>query len=343
MEEAYFKQVTTTIILVALIVLSFFLVKPILLAIIIGLILALVFLPVYEKINKKINSPNLSATIICVFLALLIILPLWFLTPIAIDQSLKIYQISQQVDFVKPLKTIFPSLFASDTFSQEIGSILSSFVTKVTNSLVNTLADIILNFPTLFFQFIVVFFTFYFVLRDKKELVNYVQSLLPFSKEVEKKLFESSKGITISVIYGQVVIGIIQGLVAGVGFLIFQVPNSLILTLIACLAGIFPIISTTIVWLPVAIYLLIAGNTFSAVGILVFGVISSSIDNFVRPVIVAKRTQMHSSLILIGMIGGLFLFGILGFILGPLILAYLLIILEIYRNKKVPGLFIQQP
>ena len=72
-------------------------------------------------------------------------------------------------------------------------------------------------------------------------------------------------------------------------------------------------------------------------------IISSHIDNFLRPIIVSKRTQMNSSLILIGMIGGLFLFGILGLILGPLILAYLFIILDIYRRKDTSGIFIQQP
>ena len=117
-------------------------------------------------------------------------------------------------------------------------------------------------------------------------------------------------------------------------------PNALILTLLACLAGVFPIIGVAIIWVPVAIYLLIAGNTLPTLGVIIFGLISSSIDNFIRPIIVSKRTHMPSSLILIGMIGGIFLFGILGLILGPLILAYLLVILEIYRNKRTPSILI---
>jgi len=189
----------------------------------------------------------------------------------------------------------------------------------------------------------VVFFTLFFVLRDKEEMTSYIESLLPFSKDVEKKLFELSKNLTASVIYGQIVIGIFQGIFLGVGLFIFKVPNALILTLLACLAGILPIIGVAIIWVPVAIYLLIAGNTFQALGVIIFGLISSSLDNFIRPIIVSKKTQMPSSLILIGMIGGLFLFGILGLILGPLILAYLLIILEVYRNKRTPSILTKQP
>jgi len=342
MDDFYFKKITTTIPLIVLIVLSFFLLKPILLSIILGLILAFVFTPVYDKLYKITKSKNVSASLICLLLILLIILPLWFFTPIIVDQSIKIYLASQQMDFVTPIKNIFPSLFASEKFSAEIGSIIHSFVTKATNSLMNSLSQLILNFPTLFLQSLVVFFTFFFVLRDKEQLVSYIKSLLPVPKDIEKKLFESSKGITSSVIYGQIVVGIIQGLLIGVGFFIFSVPNALFLTFLACLAGVFPIIATAIIWVPVVIYFLIAGNTFPAIGIIIFGSISSSIDNFLRPIIVSKRTQMPSSLVLIGMIGGLFLFGVLGLILGPLILAYLLIVLEIYRKKDVSGIFIQQ-
>lgn len=150
------------------------------------------------------------------------------------------------------------------------------------------------------------------------------------------------KSITASVIYGQVIIGVLQGIIVGIGFFIFGVPNALLLTMLASLAGIFPIIGTGIIWIPVVIYLLIEGSTFTTIGVLIFGIISSSVDNFLRPIIVAKRTDIHTSILMIGMIGGLFLFGVLGFILGPLILSYLLILLELYRNKNVPGFFIQK-
>jgi len=332
----------TTIILLFLVVVTFFLVKPIILSILLGIILAFILLPVYEKTNKFLKSPNISATIICTCLIIIILLPVWFLTPIAIEESIKIYMASQQMDFVGPLKAIFPSFFASETFSNEVGSILHSFVTRITNSITNMFAELILNFPTLFLKSLVVIFTFFFVLRDNEKFVGYIESLLPFSKDLQKNLFDSSREITLSVLYGQIVIGIFQGIVAGIGFFIFNVPNSLMLTLLACAAGIFPIIGTGIIWVPVVVYLFVAGNTFSAVGVTIIGIISSSVDNFLRPVFISKRTKLNSSLVLIGMIGGLFMFGILGIILGPLILAYLFIILEVYRDKRVPGVFTKQ-
>src|SRR3989339_26574 len=290
-----------TVIVLGLLVLSFLLIKPILISIIVALILAFVFSPVYEWLYKVTKLKNISAFLICILLISLIVLPFWFLAPIFIDQSVKVYLASQQMDFVAPLKKIFPSLFASDQFSEEIGSIIKSFVSRMANYLTNFFSQLIVDFPTLFLQFVVVIFSFFFILRDKEELADYIKSLLPFSKEVETKLFKYSKDITSSVLYGQVII-----------------------------------------WVPVVIYLYITGDATSALGITVFGLIASTIDNFLRPMIVSKKTHLHSSIVLIGMVGGAFLFGILGFILGPLILSYLLIILEIYRNRKTSGIFIQQ-
>ena len=342
MDKEYLKKITTAIILLILIVLVFFLIRPILLSIIMGLILAFIFSPVYDWTYKHLKSKNLSALLIVILLLVVIILPLWFLTPVIIDQSIKVYTASQQIDFITPLKNFFPGLFVSEQFSAEMGSTIYGFVTKATNSLMNSASKLILNFATIFLQLLVVFFVLFFVLRDKEELIKYIQSILPFSKEVEKKLFKSSKDITISVLYGQVVIGILQGIIAGIGFFIFGLPNALLLTFLAALAGIFPIIGTALVWVPVVIYLLIAGNSFPALGVAIFGLCSSLVENLVKPIFISKRTNMNTSLILIGMIGGLLLFGILGLILGPLIIAYLLIVLELYRDKGSPTIFTQE-
>ena len=342
MQDQLAKKTATIILFTLLTILAILVLKPVFISIIVGMILAFIFTPVYDFTNKYIKSQNITAGIIVAVLLIIIILPLWFLTPILLKQSFSLFQATQQIDFVTPIKSVFPSLFASEQFSAEVGSVLSSFTSKIANALVNSVAQIILDFPTIALQITVVFFTFFFALRDKELIISYIKSVLPFSKEVEKKLFDYSKLITSAVLYGQVVVGIIQGIVIGVGFFIFRVPNALILTVLASLAGILPVIGTAIVWLPVAIYLFIAGNTVPAWGVLIFGLISSNIDNFLRPIIVSKRTKIHTGILLVSTIGGLFFFGILGFILGPLIISYLLILLEIYRGKPTPGIVIEK-
>lgn len=343
MADEYSKNLITTLIILGLMVLSYILLKPLLTAIIVGILLAFIFNPLYNFVNKYLKRKNLTAFIMCFILLALIVIPLWYLAPIMINQSIKFYLASQQIDFVKPLSNVFPTLFQSEQFSNEVASALRTFVTQSTNSLMNGFSKILLNLPTICLQLTVIFFTFFFVLRDKDVLVLYIQSLIPFSKEVEKKLFKSTREITLSILYGQVVLGVIQGLIAAIGFFIFKAPNALLLAILSAFAGIIPVIGNVIIWLPVAIYFLIAGNTFAALGIVIFGLISIMVETLLKPVFVSKFTQLNSSIVLIGIIGGLLVFGVLGVIIGPLILAYLLIVLEIYRDKKLPGVFIEEP
>lgn len=341
MNDESYKKIIISMILLLLMALSFFMLKPILLSIIMGFILVVVFSPIYNKALEYLKYKNLTAIIMCFLLITLILLPISFLAPIFVKQSFEVYLAAQKIDFVSTLETIFPALFASEEFALQAGTALNTFITNAANSLVNSFSKLILNFPIILLHLFVVFFTFFFVLRDGDKLISYIKSIMPFTKSVEKRLFDSSREITLSVIYGQIFTGAIQGLVVSIGFFIFGVPNPLLLGSLAILAGIFPIIGTTIIWLPVLIYLFVTNNIFSAIGVGVFGLIAFGIDNIIRPILVSKRTRMHPLLILIGMVGGLLFFGILGFILGPLIIAYILIILEIYRGKEIEGFFIK--
>lgn len=339
--KEYMNKVASLVILATLILLSYFLIKKILMSIIAAIILAFIFTPLQKKLSKKIKSKNLSALIVTIILILLIVVPVWFLTPALLKESIHLFSASQKIDLVTPLQKLLPGLFTNPTFSNQLLSSLYSFITGITNGALKAISKIILNFPHLLLEYLVILFTFFFVLRDGDLVVEYIQSLLPFPKETEKKLFKSSRDITISILFGQVVVGIIQGIIAGISFYIFGVHNSLILTLIAIAAGIFPVISTTIVWVPVAIYVLITRGFWPALGITAFGIIGIFFENVIKPHFVSKRTNIHMGIILLGMIGGIIAFGILGIIIGPLILAYLLIVLELYRKKGKVSPFIQ--
>lgn len=335
MEEFYFRRTATVVLSLALIVLTFLLLKPLLLSIILGILLAFIFNPVYNLFYNATKMKNLSSGLVCIILISLIIIPIWFLTPILLDQSFKLFKSSQEIDFVRIFQENFPSLFISSDISSEMGAMFKSLITSLTSNLMNYISNFILNFPILFLQSTVVFFTLFYFLRDKEEFKDYMDSLLPFPKEIKKRLFESTNRITYSILYGQVLIGIIQGLIVGIGFFIFNVPNSLLLTFFAAIAGILPVIGTPLIWIPISIYLFISGDMVPFIGVTIFGLISSSIDNLLRPIIISRRTKLNSLSILIGMIGGLFLFGTLGFILGPLIMAYFLTILDVYRYNKM--------
>jgi predicted PurR-regulated permease PerM len=199
----------------------------------------------------------------------------------------------------------------------------------------NSFAQVIMDIPTIVLELVIVFFTLFYAIRDKEEIIKYIRSVLPFSTEVEDKLLKTSKDVTSSVIFGMIIVGIFQGLITGIGLFIFGVPNALLLTLFAVLAGILPIIGPAVIWLPVVIFLLIGGNTFAALGITIFGLLSHIPDYLVRPLFLSKRTQLNPAIASIGMIGGILVFGVLGIILGPLILSYLIIVMDLFKKKNL--------
>src|SRR4030042_1175372 len=327
------RKIAALVLLGILLLLSFFLLKPILLSIVFGGILAFIFSPIYNFLFKKIRNGNITALLICFIFLLLMLIPIIFLTPVLINQSIKLYLASQQLDFVTPLKAIFPSLFISPEFSLSIANTIQSFVTNATNSLMNSFAQVILDLPIIFLQLIIIFFTLFYMLRDKENIIEYIKNILPFSSEVKHRLLKTQKDITSSVMFGLIIVGIMQGIITGIGFFIFGVPNALLLSLFAVIAGILPIVGPAIIWVPVTISFLIGGNYSAALGIAIFGVLSHIPDYLVRPLFLSKRTQLNAGIASIGMIGGILLFGVLGIILGPLILSYLIIVMELFKKR----------
>jgi len=334
MRDENIRKFMVIVLLLAMLVVAFFLIKPILLAIITGAILAYVFNPVYKLFLKYLKFPTLSAALVLMVTILLILLPIWFIAPSAVEHTFEVYRASQQIDFLQPLIDYFPQIFVSKEFTETVSISLNSLISRTTNSLLGSLSVILLNLPTLFLQLVIMLFTFFYAMRDQGAFFGYLKSISPFSREVEKKFEEYSKGITSAVIYGQIVVGIVQGLIVGIGLFLFGVPNFLFLTLLAIIMGVLPIVGTLLVWVPAVIYLFLLGNTNAAIGMAVVGIISSSVDNILRPLLVARKTKIPSSIVLIGMVGGFLFIGIVGLIVGPLLLAYILIILELFRKKS---------
>ena len=137
-------------------------------------------------------------------------------------------------------------------------------------------------------------------------------------------------------IVGQIVVGILQGIISGIGYFVFGVPNALLLTVITTLVGVIPVIGPWLVWIPVDIYLFASGQSGAGLGLLIYGsILINWIDTLIRPLIVSKKTKINPGVIITGMIGGLLVFGVLGLIIGPLVLSYVLLLMELYRKKSL--------
>jgi predicted PurR-regulated permease PerM len=230
---------------------------------------------------------------------------------------------------------MFPYFFESPTLAADIEAMASTFTSTMANLIFSSLKKIILNFPNIIMQTIIVLFTFFFAIRDQEGLKEYFLTISPFPKEYQEKFYLRFEQITSSILFGQIVVGVIQGIIAGIAYFVFRIPNALLLTLLTMLVGIIPVIGPWLVWIPVDFYLFFTGRIGAGIGLLLYGLfIMNWIDALIRPQIVSKKTKMNPGVVLIGMIGGLYFLGVAGLILGPLILAYLFLVIEFYKEKK---------
>jgi len=248
-----------------------------------------------------------------------------------IRQSSELYILLRNFDFGQIL---------SNFMQNDIASSLSSNINNMIYKISSTFQNQLINLPSFLLQFVVFLFTFYFAVRDGNELRDYISTLSPFSDSTEKKFLKEFRGITNAIVFGQVLIGVVQGLAVGVGLFFLGIPNVLILTFITMIVSMIPVLGSWIIWLPVGLFLLLTGQTFNGIFLLLYGALFvSTIDNLIRPYLLSKQSNLPVALSIIGTIGGLYFFGIAGLVLGPLILAYILIIIEFYQKGKLKDLF----
>jgi predicted PurR-regulated permease PerM len=329
------KRVIVGVLILILIFLTALIIKPIVMPILFGLLSAYIFFPLYIAIKSKIKNKRIATSLLVVGLSMIIIVPAIYLIPSVINQSFNTYVSIQNLNMAQVIRGVIDTDYATT-----IGVNIDNFIGQMFTVFLSQFTAFIVNIPTLIFQLAVFLFTFFFATKDASQLKGYVYNLSPFSNSTEKKILSRFRGITNAIIFGQIFVGILQGLVLGVGIFSLGIPRALILTLLACVVSILPILGSWLLWIPLSIYLLANGQLYSGLFLLVYGAFSSlMIENMTRQYVFSKRSNMPIAISVIGTIGGLSFFGIAGLILGPLILAYMLIVIELYKNEKLNDLF----
>lgn len=332
------RRLFVSLVLLLLLIVAFLILKPIVLSIFAGLILAYVFSPVYKIVYRTIHARNTAATIMCLFVCLIIIVPLWFTIPAIVQQIFDLFNLSQNIDFSQVVSRLFPN--SSPAFTEKLTTIVIEFTGNIASKIFSFFIGLLQSLPTLILNLAVVLFVFFFSLRDQESLREFVSGISPFRKDKETILVSRFKEITSSIIYGHIVVGILQGLALGLGLLIFGVKNSLTLTLVAMFASVLPMVGPWFVWVPITISMLVSGSTGMAIIFAIYcAIFVSAIDNLIRPYIISKKTGVSSVIVLVGMIGGLTVFNVMGLILGPLILSYLVLFLKAYKDGTLSDMF----
>lgn len=177
---------------------------------------------------------------------------------------------------------------------------------------------------------LMIFLIFYF-LKDGRELIEWIKDLSTLPEPIEDNLLAELSNTTSAVMKGHILVAIAQGVIAGIGLMIFGVPNPLFWTFIMVILGMIPIIGTLLVWLPAAVYLFLAGETTSAIMLAAYGfIIVGLTDNFLRPIVVDDSADLHPAVIILGVLGGVSVFGAPGLFIGPIVFGVLKSVLSVF-------------
>jgi predicted PurR-regulated permease PerM len=181
------------------------------------------------------------------------------------------------------------------------------------------------------FHFFVLLYTMFFFLMDGSGLLRRILYYLPLPAEDESRMVDKFLSVTRATIKGTLLIGVVQGGLAGIAFAAAGIHGALFWGAVMTVLSVVPGIGTAVVWVPATIILALRGHVMTAVGLALFcALVVGSVDNVLRPRLVGRDTQMHELLIFFGTIGGILLFGALGFIVGPILAALFVTVWDMY-------------
>lgn len=313
---------------------GYLLLRPYLASVLVGGVLAAVAYPVYGLLCRAIRFQTIAALLTVALIFCALVIPLFFITKKVAGEAANVYSsITANGGAEKLIKkgveraAKYVPAVKSEIRTVEINTYLKDVFVKVverTGSIVSKTAQMALHI-------IIALFTLYYLLKDGKKLREYLMVLSPLKKAEDEKIFETIRTTITAIVRGSIVIGIIQGVLTGIGFWLFGVPNPALWGSVAILAAVIPGVGTALVNIPGVLFLAVSGGTTNAILLLLWALIAVGlIDNFLRPFLIGRDTKLHPFLVLLSVLGGIGLFGPVGFLIGPLILSFLLALLEIY-------------
>jgi predicted PurR-regulated permease PerM len=293
--------------------------------------------PIDKWLKRLIKRPRISAAILSIATFILVFIPLLIVLFLMVTQASELVKtsftdtswIDQLKTSVSPLIQALPAPIQQEITSVDMGQIGKSVATWAFENI----GTVFSSSTQLILNTFIFFLCLYYLLVNKEHLYKEALLLSPLENGVDEKLVKRVVNTIRSVVFGVLLVAIIQGVVAGIGLTIFGVPGSLIWGALAGVAGLVPLLGTAIVLVPAVLYLFFTGSTMSAIGLLIWSLaFVSTIDNVIGPFLIGGRAHLNSFLVLISVLGGLAAFGSVGAIAGPTILAALLGLIELYKS-----------
>lgn len=322
--------------------LAFLVFRPFVLEFTVAASLALFLAPFQRGLSRVLKGrSSLAAGLLALLCAVVILLPVLSLAALLGNQAGSFFEwlrphlqpAALQRLWSETLPTRYPWL--GDWFragGAQLTPLVSDALSRLTSGVNSLIQGAVTGLTTALFELLLFLMMLFFLLRDGGRLRAEVRRISPLSAQQEDQIFDHLGKTVKGVLQAMILVPLAQGLVALAGFWAFGLPSPLLWSVMVILAALVPLLGSPLAWVPAAVYLLTTASTWRGVGLFIYGLLFiSTLDNFVKPLLLREAAQIHPLLGFLAILGGLISFGPLGFLVGPVILSLVLSAIRIYR------------
>ncbi len=323
--------------------LFFWILSPFLTPILLAIVTATLFYPIYADLDRRLKyQPSLSAFFMCLFITFLIIIPTFLLAVTLANQiqrAFSDYQASVQqgtfhIEGSERLVAGWNRMRGVLGLKQmDVRSGMKAAIRETGLFLVHNSSVILAGFAHLVADFFIMIFTLFFLFRDGKSFVHEIKELIPLSRDHKNRMVDRFKQTIYATFFGSFANALAQGFSVGLILWIFKFQNALLWGMLAAITSLVPLVGSGLVWVPASIYLFLRGWWGRALILAIYGAVGiPMLDNVLRPLVIKKTSEdLHTLLIFFGILGGIWIFGFPGLILGPVIVAFTVTMLDMVK------------
>ena len=310
-------------------------------------VLAILFAPLYWRLANALRQRyTLAALSTVVVILLIVILPSALMTGMLLQEGFEVYEkirsgqwnfkgyFGQVYDALPPWVTTILDSFQLTTLG-EVQDRLSAGLTKGVQFLATQVLNVGQNTLDFIVSFFIMLYLLFFLLRDGRTLGQRIRGAVPLRDDLQRGLFRKFADVVRATIKGTIVVAIVQGALGGLMFWFLGIQAPVLWGVVMAFLSLVPALGTGLVWAPVAVYFLVTGAVWQGIVLIAYGVlVIGLVDNVLRPVLVGKDTKMPDYVVLITTLGGMAVFGLNGFVIGPLIAAMFIASWDIAAASK---------
>jgi predicted PurR-regulated permease PerM len=299
-----------------------------------GVVLAILFAPIYRWLLQRTrNKANLASLLTLLLIVVIVILPLTLVSISIVNQAASVVELVRSGDisvgmYFNKIMAALPNWLVSllDRFHLTSLTYLQDKLSEAASQVSQEVAKRAINAGLYTFDFLtslcILLYLLFFLLRDGDKLSKRIKEAVPLSPKYKQRLFLNFTTVIRATVKGNILVAIAQGALGGLIFWFLDVRAPVLWGVLMAFLSLLPAIGAAIVWAPVAIYFLATGEVWQGATLAAFGVfVIGLVDNFLRPVLVGQDTKMPDYVVLLSTVGGMALFGLNGFVIGPVIAA----------------------